>query len=105
MKREELMHGLHYASLPDNVRASTLINGNDKQVLMSLLDRLGVNEICWPGYAKIGGDCGLSRSCVKASVKRLAAVGAIIVTMRVKETDGDDTNDSNEYTINDFDWC
>jgi hypothetical protein len=70
---------------------------NDKLVLIALILRCDASGACWPSVARLAKDTWLGRTAVKASIRRLQALGVLDVQTRRR----DDTSepDSNLYRI------
>lgn len=71
--------------------------GNSKLVMLCLADYANDEGLCWPSIGSIERKCSVSRSTVKAQLKKLENEGFLSIQRRRKE-DGD--NENNLYYIN-----
>jgi len=71
-----------------------------KLILLLLADRANDEGFCWPKMDTIAADCCMSRSCVHENVKKLAALGFILVQKRTIESEeGGRHNAPNLYKL------
>lgn len=67
-----------------------------KLVFLKLTDHANAQGACWPSHGLIEDQCWLSKSAVKAHIKKLQNVGLLTVQHRKNGT----INQSNYYQIN-----
>jgi hypothetical protein len=77
MKRDDILPKGGYSALPKATLREAILKPAAKLVLMSLIDRLGENEVAWPSTATIAEDTGLSERGVEKCLERLTELGFI----------------------------
>lgn len=71
--------------------------GFDRLVLLSLANRYNLEKRgCWPSFATIARDCGISESTALRSVKNLCELGEVLSQQRKLDSQ---VNDSNFYSM------
>jgi len=71
-----------FYKLPVGIAGRKDLTASAKLIFAVLLDRVGDNGHCWPGYDRVARDAGLSRTAVIESVKRLVSIGIISIVKR-----------------------
>ncbi|MEL6115132.1 helix-turn-helix domain-containing protein [Photobacterium sp. SP02] len=79
---------------------SPAFSGNTKLIMLCLADYANDEGLCWPSIDSVARKCSLSRSTVKAQLKKLGEQGVLSAQRRKKTTEeGTKTNDTNLYQI------
>lgn len=83
-----------FVQLPKRFLRRCDIGAPAKLVWGVIVDRIGKNEVSWPGYGRIAQDTGLHRDTVKRSIAELIAARVLLKISRAPGL-------SNEYAIPD----
>ncbi|OOF25088.1 hypothetical protein BZJ19_10125 [Salinivibrio proteolyticus] len=76
-------------------------SGNTKLIMLCLADYANDDGLCWPSIDAVARKCSVSKSTVKAQIKRLIERGYVSAKRRKRTTEeGRKTNDTNLYQLN-----
>ena len=68
-----------FIMVPKHIAARTDLPAGAKLVYAAIMDRMGRNEECWPGWRRLARDCGICQETAGGYIARLEAVGLLVV--------------------------